>query len=366
MTELVFKIDTKHRKDWFTGISFSHPAKMSLPLQLWLIENYSRPGDIILDPMAGSGTILVACSMGRNVICVELESKFIEIIKGNWQRIQERGPQLGCSMGEAIILQGDSRNLNGLLADRIITSPPYAEAQSGGGIAVNGYQGNKHSPTDLIGNRSYMPDVHGEAVGQIGYGDISSVIFSPPYEATFNESQHSLSGISKRDSALARSGGYGGYSGKKVDSIITSPPYEGINTTGTADTYEGSHSPNSQVQLKDYRESQENIGNLKNDSYLSAMLQVYKQCLSVLKPGGIMALVTKNFIRNKQEVRLDEDTIKLCQQAGFTFKERHYRKLTNQSFWRVIYQQKYPEAPVLDKEDILVFVKERIKCRLKV
>lgn len=47
----------------------------------------------------------------------------------------------------------------------------------------------------------------------------------------------------------------------------------------------------------------------------------------------------------------------LCEQAGFSFKERHYRKLTTQSFWRVIYRQKYPNAPVLDKEDILVFVR---------
>ena len=70
-----------------------------------------------------------------------------------------------------------------------------------------------------------------------------------------------------------------------------------------------------------------------------------------------MILVTKNFIREKQEIRLDLDTIKLCEQAGFQFVERHYRKLTSQSFWRTIYQQKYPDAPILDKEDILVFRK---------
>ncbi len=26
MTELKFKVDTKHRKSWFTEISFSHPC----------------------------------------------------------------------------------------------------------------------------------------------------------------------------------------------------------------------------------------------------------------------------------------------------------------------------------------------------
>ncbi len=87
------------------------------------------------------------------------------------------------------------------------------------------------------------------------------------------------------------------------------------------------------------------------------MLRVYQQCHKVLKPDGLMVLVTKNFIRDRKEVRLDEDTISLCQRAGFRLIERHCRKLPAQSFWRTIYQQKYPEAPVLDKEDILVFQK---------
>ena len=71
-----------------------------------------------------------------------------------------------------------------------------------------------------------------------------------------------------------------------------------------------------------------------------------------------MVLVTKNFIREKKEVHLDDDTIRLCEAAGFSFVERHYRKLPAVSFWRVIYRQKYPEAPVIDKEDILAFRKD--------
>ena len=110
-------------------------------------------------------------------------------------------------------------------------------------------------------------------------------------------------------------------------------------------------------QGEDYIKSAGNIGNLKGESYLSAMLEVYQGCWRVLKPRGLMVLVTKNFIRDKLEVRLDLDTIKLCEQAGFQFVERHYRQLTSQSFWRTIYRQKYPDAPVLNKEDILVFRK---------
>jgi len=46
--------------------------------------------------------------------------------------------------------------------DKIITSPPFGQAQSGGGIAKKGYTGSKHSPTDLVGKRSYMPENTGE------------------------------------------------------------------------------------------------------------------------------------------------------------------------------------------------------------
>jgi DNA modification methylase len=88
------------------------------------------------------------------------------------------------------------------------------------------------------------------------------------------------------------------------------------------------------------------------------MLQVYQQCYRVLKPQGLMILVTKNFIRNKKVIRLDLDTIKLCEQAGFTFVHRRHHKLPSQSFWRIIYYQKYPDVPVIDKEDILVFRKK--------
>jgi len=413
--ELEFKVDTKERKQYFTAESFAHPAKMSLPLQLWLIEKYTKPGDTILDPMAGIGTILVGATLGRNIICVELEEKFCWMMFKNAEKIMQRGPQMGYKMGRVDIIQGDARNLEGLLVDKIIssppyadierrdrskedwwdeerekklsggsakiakgyqvdkiitsppytnrmdggtelqkgfkpysgkatgwfttrpqnnignlpygqidkiiTSPPYAEAQSGGGIAQKGYQGSKHSPTDLVGKRSYMPEQTGQSEGQISnfpYGNIDAVITSPPYEAQKT----------------------GGEQGKgKYSELDLS---QGLNRV------KDDYLPN---------ENQNNIGNLKSQSYLEAMARVYSQCHKVLRPGGLLILVTKNFIRNKRVIRLDLDTIKLCEQAGFKLFERHKRKLTSQSFWRVIYFQKHPEVEKIEHEDILVFTK---------
>lgn len=363
--------DTKERKQWFKGASFAHPAKMHLSLQIYLIEHYTKRGDWILDPMTGSGTVLVACALGRNVICVELEKKFIDMQKANWEKIKALGPMLGYKMGEAVILQGDARNLNDLLVDKcifsppytnrmdggtrgsdcgmrpytdeprdtwptkrdqsnignlpygeistVITSPPYAEAQTGGGIAKKGYQGPKHSPTDLIGKRSYMPEQAGQTKGQIS---------NIPYQA---------------------------------DAVITSPPYEATVAKGqggeTPERLRGFIGESCFNSNRGYSKSDKNIGNLKSENYLSAMLQVYQQCHKVLKASGLMILVVKNFIRNKKIVQLDLDTIKLCEQAGFVLKERLQRKLTQQSFWRIIYQQKYPDVPKIEFEDILIFGK---------
>lgn len=51
-----------------------------LPLMKALIEDYSRPGDLILDPFMGSGTTLVAAKqLGRRAIGIELEEKWCDV-----------------------------------------------------------------------------------------------------------------------------------------------------------------------------------------------------------------------------------------------------------------------------------------------
>ena len=148
---------------------------MSLPLQIWLIEHYSKPGDIILDPMCGSGTILVACSLSRNVIAVELEKKFVEMTEGNWKRVQEVGPELGHSMGWAIIRRGDARQLAGVLADVVIFSPPYSDVIRRGNPGGPGASGKGKQPSCLT---CYSEDPSN--IGNLPYGDINVVIASPP------------------------------------------------------------------------------------------------------------------------------------------------------------------------------------------
>lgn len=326
MNELRFKSDTKLRKQWFTGISFSHPAKMSLPLQLWIIDNFTEPSDTILDPMAGSGTILVACSMGRNVIAVELEQKFINIMNGNWEKIKQRGAMMGYQFGQSQIINGDARNLSGLLVDGIVTSPPYEGSIIDGNENFEGLRkirGDKSSQKDKFRAIQFGKKT-------TGYGSIDKVITSPPYEMA----------VTGKDGIDWSKGTRGKAEGNKPRDRSKEPAFDHLSIGGAG---------------FNYSDSKTNIGNLKGQTYLDQMLLVYQQCHAVLKSGGLCILVTKNFIRDRKEIRLDLDTIKLCEIAGFTFQERWYRKLTSQSFWRTIYSQKYPDAPILDKEDVLIF-----------
>jgi len=256
--------------------------------------------------------------------------------------------------------------------DSIITSPPYE------GSIVDGnenFEGMRHLGTINKENiekkrkelREYQFGKETTAYGK----KVDSIITSPPYEGTLDGTGEGPLVTSKKNPSYKPMPS--GYSTDRVDAVITSPPYEQSmgdkHYSPKADRlmqlkrHITAYSGSIRKQLKYEGEARvtpedtNNIGNLKSASYLSAMLQVYQNCYSVLRNGGLMLLVTKNFIRDKKEVRLDLDMIKLCEQVGFTFQDRWYRELPAQSFWRIIYKQKYPNAPELKYEDVLIFRK---------
>jgi DNA modification methylase len=58
----------------------AHPTQKPLKLMTRLIETYTQPDQLILDPFMGSGTILRAAKdLGRKAIGIEIEEKYCEI-----------------------------------------------------------------------------------------------------------------------------------------------------------------------------------------------------------------------------------------------------------------------------------------------
>ncbi|MDR2907459.1 MAG: site-specific DNA-methyltransferase [Bacteroidales bacterium] len=62
----------------------NHSAAFPEELPEWFIKLFTKDGDTVLDPFAGSGTTLfVAKRMGRNSIGIEIVSDYVEMIKNN-------------------------------------------------------------------------------------------------------------------------------------------------------------------------------------------------------------------------------------------------------------------------------------------
>ena len=58
----------------------SHPSQKPIELMKELVTEYSKEGDNILEPFAGSGSTLVACKhLNRNCVGIEISEKYCKI-----------------------------------------------------------------------------------------------------------------------------------------------------------------------------------------------------------------------------------------------------------------------------------------------
>jgi hypothetical protein len=143
--------------------------------------------------------------------------------------------------------------------------------------------------------------------------------------------------------------------------VICSPPYA-----------HGEHSKKKIQSIRKHEERElghgmkahdyihpDNIAKLNRDSgYSREMLKVYKSLYDFLAPDAVVALVTRNFIQNKKVVLLDELTIKLMKNAGFTYLETKRASNPEFSFFRTMnYKKRFKKLglPRLDWEEITFY-----------
>lgn len=70
-----------------------HPTQKPVALLEWLIKTYTNEGDTVLDPVAGSGTTAIAAlRTGRNVVCIEKDPAYFEVMR---KRIADEQARLG-------------------------------------------------------------------------------------------------------------------------------------------------------------------------------------------------------------------------------------------------------------------------------
>lgn len=62
------------------GIPPLHPTQKPVALMRWILERYSKPGDLILDPYMGSGPVAAAAyQLGRRYIGIELVPEYCQV-----------------------------------------------------------------------------------------------------------------------------------------------------------------------------------------------------------------------------------------------------------------------------------------------
>jgi len=63
-----------------------HPTQKPHQLFIWILNKYSEPDQLILDPFSGSGTTAIAChKLKRKFICIEKEPKYVELSRKRLQ-----------------------------------------------------------------------------------------------------------------------------------------------------------------------------------------------------------------------------------------------------------------------------------------
>lgn len=126
-----FPVDRPARRSYFDDSVFAHPAKIHLGLLQRLIDLYTEPGETLLDPMAGSGSLMIAAAQQRNVILRDIQPEYVAMMQYNAPLVHWRA---GLLSGLIDIDQADARYLVCPPFDHIITSPPYG-FETGSGMS---------------------------------------------------------------------------------------------------------------------------------------------------------------------------------------------------------------------------------------
>jgi len=123
---VLFPRDTDYRAKLFPALDPTmHVAKANAWMVKALVEYVSEPGEHILDPFAGTGTILLGVALERRITCIEIEPAFQRIIESNIKMLKPDYPNID---ELATLVPADVNLLLPIpnFCDHTIFSPPYA------------------------------------------------------------------------------------------------------------------------------------------------------------------------------------------------------------------------------------------------
>ncbi len=139
-----------------------HPAKFPEALVGEFIRYFTKVGETVLDPFAGTGsTLLAACETGRHGVGVEVNSRYVELARRH----------LGAHAGPHSVFHDDASRVEELFrahqlppVDFVMTSPPYWNmlGQSRGNV-LSAHKRRKASGLDVVYSESDENDLGNES-----------------------------------------------------------------------------------------------------------------------------------------------------------------------------------------------------------
>jgi modification methylase len=124
------KRDVYQRARLFDPASFTHHAKANLNLLQAILDRYSNPGDLVVDPMGGSGSIYIGLLTGRRIVAGDIEAQWAKLLVENQISLARQSIIAFATSSLACRWDAVKLPLASGQADLIITSPPYFDTFS--------------------------------------------------------------------------------------------------------------------------------------------------------------------------------------------------------------------------------------------
>jgi hypothetical protein len=317
--------------------------------------------------------------------------------------------------GSATLLQGDSRFLCDVLSEAggVVSSPPYAESMGNDG---SGIDWSKQADRSTSHPHGYDGDGYGITPGQLGsmrvvssppYADgcqhtggddsnpehiqggklygvgIAGAVSSPPYsESLASDDPDKRGGLyrdPKRRNDKTLTAEYGESAGQLgAMRVVSSPPWENQEPVQDNEFFrlhrlEIGRNPDANGGTPGhYGFSLGQLGTETTDDFWTAARQIMHQVAALLPPDAVTVWVCKRFVRDKEIVEFSKQWAALGESCGFEtiewirawliedrgqqydlFGELHHKQVKRASFFRNLYEKKYPENAI-DWEDVII------------
>jgi DNA modification methylase len=89
---------------------FDHPTQKPIALMRKPIVNHTRQGELVYEPLLGSGTTLAAAELAGRICCgIEIDPKYVDVTVKRWEQLT----------GKQAVLDGDGRSFGEISNERV-------------------------------------------------------------------------------------------------------------------------------------------------------------------------------------------------------------------------------------------------------